>query len=147
MSVDEDKLEQARWFAQVLAKYDKIAIAGGPKSGKTTISKLAREHHAVHTDDYRDSWDQAPADAMHDLEGHDKWIIEGVQVGRCLRKGLKPDIVIWCDDARKELTPGQKTMAKGCRTIFNDWLSKQPEGSLNLAIVPKTFHVPQLKPT
>ena len=139
MSVDEEKLGQARWFAQVLAKYDKIAIAGGPKSGKTTLSNLARDHHVVHTDDYRDSWDTAPEDAMKDLEGHDKWIIEGIQVGRCLRKGLKPDIVIWSGEPRKALSPGQKVMSKGCKTIFHDWLDRQPKNALNLAIVPQTF--------
>lgn len=122
MGVEESKLAQARWFAQVLAKYDKIAIAGGPKSGKTTMAATAGDDRpVVHTDSYRDSWDDAPRQAMEELEKHDRWIIEGIQVGRCLRKGLVPDIVIWCEIAHKPHTPGQKTMARGCKTIFNDW--------------------------
>jgi hypothetical protein len=116
-------------FATLLSQHRKVAIAGGPKTGKST---LVIDHRALHgdglrrplfcTDDIEAKWEDVPAIALEKLANYQAWVIEGVQVGRCLRKGLRPDAVIYLKKAHIPLSKGQKAMEKGCRTIYEEWL-------------------------
>lgn len=104
----------------------KIAIAGVPKAGKTTLAEEIKFKKTLRTDDLIEmGWSEASlkASKWFDLE---EFVIEGVAVPRALRKWLernegKPcDTLIWLDTEYVVLTPGQKTMAKGCITVFNE---------------------------
>lgn len=62
------------------------------------------------------------------------WVIEGVAAVRALRKWLRAhpegapcDRVIWMNTPHVMLAPGQDTMAKGCRTVWNE-ISAELEG-------------------
>ena len=122
-------MNRKAWFADVLKRYNRIAIVGGPRSGKTTLARLA-DRHVIHTDDYRTrSWEAVPhaviAD-IRDLEADslsrgNRWIIEGVQVARALRKGLEVDVVLVLNEPLEDLTTRQEGMRKGVMTVLADW--------------------------
>ena len=103
----------------------RIAIAGGPRTGKTTLAKTFPE--ALHTDDLMGmGWSQASEYvASHWLTRQGPLVVEGVAVPRALRKWLvanqrgKPvDVVVWMAKPFVALTAGQVSMAKGCETVM-----------------------------
>ena len=108
----------------------RIAIAGYPRSGKTTLAQEMAEKDGVkvvrHTDDVMEmGWSESSEHASTWFDAEGPWIIEGVAVPRALRKWLarnpegKPcEMVAFQRFAHEELTQGQKTMAKGCDTVF-----------------------------
>jgi len=125
------KDDAKRAFAEALRKYDKIALAGGPRSGKSTLTAAVADRPVIHTDDYMElPWSELPPAVLALPElGGDRWVIEGVQVGRVLRKGLQPDVVLWLGGSHGELSKGQRSMVKGCETVFKDWLRNfRPDG-------------------
>lgn len=115
------------WFAQLLRTYPRIAIAGGPRTGKTTLSvcalAIAPGIRIEHTDDLigRASWDDVPTEVEARVRRESRYVLEGVQVGRCLRNGLEVDAVVWLDVPHVKLTDEQESMRKGCVTIFAEW--------------------------
>lgn len=116
------------WFKGVLAKYKRIAIAGGPRTGKTTLSDRAVGRVEVfHGDDYiSDDWSANSAEIVRLCTPLPSFVVEGVQVPRALRKGLIVDAVIWLDRPQVPLTKAQQTMAKGVATVFAEWRAANP---------------------
>ena len=112
--------------------YMRIAITGGPRTGKTTMAAEWPAHRIRHTDDLIGShdWSEASAEAATWFDSAESFVIEGVAVPRALRKWLaanpegKPcDRVYWLTKAHTPLTAGQATMAKGCIKV---WLEVLP---------------------
>lgn len=121
----------SRWklldmFAHILVDHDRVAIAGGPRSGKTTLSKIVTDRPIFGTDALIGaiSWEDAPHEIMRTLAemSGPRWVVEGVQVPRALRKGLAADAVLWLGGARSALTSGQDIMRKGVETVMRDWV-------------------------
>lgn len=111
-------------LAQILTKYKRIVIAGGPKTGKTTLASAVTDREVFHTDDFIGRpWEEIPYFVIDQVKNLTSYVIEGIQAGRALRKGLKPDVVIYLTEHREPLTPRQQGMGKGCEAIFHDWLS------------------------
>ena len=106
----------------------RILIAGIPRTGKTTLSTSLGIARVRHTDDLIAlGWSEASAAAADWMGDVGPWVIEGVAVGRALRKWLaahsigKPcDVVYWLDSPLEALTPGQGAMAKGCTTVWDE---------------------------
>lgn len=104
----------------------RVAITGGPHTGKTTLAG----HAALHTDDLIGSqdWSAASAVVATWFEGQEPELcVEGVAVPRALRKWLathpegKPvDEVVVLERPHEPLTPGQQTMAKGAQTVLRE---------------------------
>jgi hypothetical protein len=118
----------------------RLVIAGGPRTGKTTIadaivaagaaapfgSVTRGGANVLHTDDLIDlGWVPAgrAAAAWLDLPG--PWVIEGVTAPRALRRWLKRnrrgkpcDVVLVLAKPRVPRTKGQEAMAKGCAKIM-----------------------------
>ncbi len=121
-----------------------IAIAGIPRSGKTTFAQQVAGYTApaaqiFHTDHLQFlEWSQVSEIAADwfDLEtGEKQRIIEGVTVIRALRKWLRShekahekthekarpcEQLYWLGEARMGLSRGQATLARGCATIFSE---------------------------
>lgn len=107
-------------------------IIGPPRSGKTTLAlEFARPGvRVMHTDSLIGShaWSELSLLVARDwLTQPGPWIIEGVAAVRALRKWLhmhsrgKPcDRVIELMRPREKLTARQRSMAKGCATIWAD---------------------------
>ncbi len=108
------------------ASYKRVAIAGGPRVGKTTLvsSSAFDLHKRIHTDDLINKvpWDSVPEEIARLTAGVERFVVEGVQVPRCLRRGLAVDLVIWLERPRVELSEGQRRMWKATRTVFSEWL-------------------------
>ena len=110
----------------------RIVLAGGPRTGKTTLAETIQAlwgGTVYHTDDLIDSydWQAAPVEcARWMLETPGPWIVEGVAAVRALRKWLDAnpkgqpcELVSWMSDPVVRRSPGQETMAKGCATVWN----------------------------
>lgn len=105
----------------------RIAIAGGPRCGKTTLAATMGE--ARHTDDLigQLDWSAASTEVSTWLNEPGPWIIEGVALPRALRKWLlanpegKPcDVVHWLIAPHEELTSRQLGMLRGCETVWGE---------------------------
>jgi HK97 family phage prohead protease len=104
----------------------RVAVAGGPRSGKTTLSdSIAATRPGdplLHTDDYMDlEWSEASEKICSDCAKLERFIIEGVRVAHALRKGLAVDAVFWLGESVADRTPEQESMAKAVATVFDEW--------------------------
>ncbi len=108
----------------------RILIAGGPRTGKTTLSRLLALVMGVdprHTDNLIElGWSESSAKAAEWMLEPGPWVIEGVAVPRAIRKalaadgGCPADLVIWPGVIFEPTNKGQDAMAKGCRTVFDE---------------------------
>lgn len=110
---------------------ERICIAGGPRTGKTTMAKRLNPM-ARSTDDLNATmdWSDQSAEVATWFDNPGPWVVEGVTVARALRKWLvnnphgKPcDRVIWLESPKVQLTPKQDTMRKGVVTVWTEILT------------------------
>jgi hypothetical protein len=116
-----------RWL-----QYPRIAIAGGPRTGKSTLASLFNDRKIVRTDDYMDTipWGDIPEIIAAECAKYETFVLEGVQVGRCLRRGLKVDLALWLDRPYLPLTLRQHSMTKGLRGIFTEFAIYKAHGTV-----------------
>ena len=102
----------------------RVVIAGGPRTGKTTLA-ASLGLPVLHTDDLISlGWVAAGAAAAKWIDQPGPWIIEGVTAPRALRRWLKRhegkpcDLIVFLARAEIPRTRGQEAMAKGCAKIF-----------------------------
>ena len=108
----------------------RIAIAGVPRAGKTTLCAGLGDL-VLHTDDLMSlGWSECSAAAAAWMTRAGSWVVEGVAVARALRKAMAASPATPCDRVihmtrpRVPLTKGQVVMARGCLTV---WLAIEPE--------------------
>lgn len=91
--------------------------------GKSTLAATVSDRRVIGTDDYKSlPWSNVPHKMIADVAGLDSFVIEGVQVARALRKGLRVDAVVYLTAPKvRDRKPGQIAMAKGVRTVFDEW--------------------------
>ena len=112
-------------YPDILKNFKRVAICGGPKTGKTTLSNTIPHELVVHTDEYMNlSWEEVPPAIIARLTGCPSFVIEGVQVPRVLRKGLEVDCVVYLERTWLPLTPPQRSLTKACFTVFGEWRQK-----------------------
>jgi hypothetical protein len=105
----------------------RIAIAGVPRAGKTTLGQaLAAElgYPLLHGDDLMHmDWSEASAELARRMLAPGPWIIEGVAVSRALRKAIdltaeRPcDRLYFLSEPYGVLSDGQASMGKGCHKV------------------------------
>ena len=125
-----------REFEKLLEQHDRIAVVGGPKTGKSTLCRRCVKGRPLFgTDTYkREPWKDQPAHILAMCSGVSKFVVEGVQVARALRgskdgtaKQLEVDCIVYLTEPRIERLPGQERMAKGVATILRDYIAKNPD--------------------
>ena len=118
-------LNRKAWFELALKTFDRIAIAGGPNSGKTTLCRLVKGRPVFHTDEHKHlAWEAVPHAVIAEILNESaikQFVVEGVQVPRTLRKGLEVDAVLWLNEALEPNSKGQEAMRKGCQTVLAEW--------------------------
>lgn len=136
----------------------RIAIAGCPRSGKTTLGQSIASELGIplrSTDDLitGNDWSAASAAAATWFDEPGDVVIEGVAVSRALRKWHESnpnspppfDLVLFLSSPMQDLTPGQLAMGRGCATVHRelvDWL-----GVRGLEVVDaKTFQISRFLP-
>ena len=76
-------------------------------------------------DDFKGfEWDAVPHAMIGATQNLERFVIEGVNVARALRKGLKVDAVIYLHKPRVPRIKGQITQAKGIHTVMKEWREK-----------------------
>lgn len=115
---------------------NRIAIVGGPRVGKTTLSEelgMKLGVDPLHTDDLIDThaWSDASTAVAAWFDRPGPWVIEGVAVVRALRKwleahpeGLPVDALYFSATPRVQLTVQQAVMSRGHNTV---WLAVRGE--------------------
>lgn len=106
---------------------ERIAIAGCPKSGKTTYADTL-DGVVMHTDDVMHlGWSEASEEVSQWFDDDEVAVIEGVAVLRALRKWLarnpegKPiDKLLYFYEPFVELTPRQAGMMKSDEKAWDD---------------------------
>lgn len=123
-------------------KYNRIIIIGYPKSGKSTLfNKItsrteSKDYYLLQTDDYikNYSYEDALYKIIEDLKGENKYIVEGIQGYRLLRKicqlnlvDMKPELIINCKTDRP-IQEKHIRQIKGLETIWRQYqaLEKEP---------------------
>lgn len=113
-------------FQQILRDHKRVAIVGGPRTGKSTLSALA-DRPVVHTDDTMDlPWEDQPSCVIQLLRHMDTFVVEGVQASRAIRKGLEVDAVVELTEPFETLNQGQASMHKSHQKIMGDVLASNP---------------------
>lgn len=112
----------------IIKTHKRIAIVGGPLSGKTTLANYISDRMIIHGDDfmYMD-WSKQSAYMVEITRPLNKFIIEGVQIPRALRKGMVVDVVIYLNHSFGTLNNKQQSMKKGMDKIFNEWKVKNKD--------------------
>ncbi len=109
----------------------RILIAGGPRSGKTTLADSLGKNLNIpvcHTDDLigQLEWSEASLAVSRWFGEPGPWIIEGVSVPRALRKwfAAQPEtpaeLIFWLGAPAVPLTNRQRGMAKACETVWRE---------------------------
>ena len=124
----------------------RVAITGGPRSGKTTLSGqfLDRGYTVKHTDDLIGNWDwsEASHQASHWFNLPGPLCIEGVAVPRALRKFLarcdaKPlDRLVILEGAMVPRNDRQAFMSKGIDTVLAEILPKLKARGVEIVTLP-----------
>jgi hypothetical protein len=114
-------------FLEFCRTHKRVALAGGPRCGKTTLSKLVTDRPVIGTDSYRGiPWEDIPGQMIRDIAGHKNFVVEGVMVARALRRGLTVDGVFYLTRAKVSRKKGQVVMAKGIAKVMRDWRAEFP---------------------
>lgn len=105
---------------------ERIVICGGPKSGKTTLSRKYKTMRVIHCDDYAGmGWSEASDElAAIMIKTAGPWVMEGVAAVRALRKALEQvelpcDRVVWMGAINARQSKSQAAMGKGCKTVMD----------------------------
>lgn len=106
-----------------LTIHPRIAIAGGPLTGKSLVAdQIGYVWAQIKTDDFMHlTWSLQPFAIISECERHERFCLSGVNTGRALRKGLIVDAAVFLEEPLAPLTPEQSRMADGCRSIFTEW--------------------------
>lgn len=112
----------------MLKAHARVAVVGAPKTGKTTLTAQVTDRPVIHADDLIPlGWSEASAELAQKCNAiAGPMCVEGVSVPRALRKGLRVDAVLLLSQPFTPHTPGQAAMAKGVRTVWDEWHAANP---------------------
>jgi dephospho-CoA kinase len=118
-----------------LAGHQRVIIAGGPRTGKSTLATLAGERFGIpvkHADDLIEThkWSEASEEVSRWFNEPGPWIVEGVSAPRAIRKWLRQNpssrldaTIVFLKEAVERQSIGQSVMHKGVNTV---WLEVLP---------------------
>lgn len=124
----------------LLRTHARVALGGGPKTGKTKLfSRRCTDRPVVHTDTHitgpvgagrrsNDVWAAEADAAKQECDRHaGPLLVEGVRVTGVIAAGLQVDVLVWLSKPLVQLTPGQETMRKGRETRLLRFKAERPD--------------------
>ena len=97
----------------ILRTHKRVAVTGGPDTGKSIVTDWVDDRPVYHSDDYtNDDWSTKPDALIKDAYQHDSpqgYVVAGITADRAVRKGLQVDAIIHCETTLND-KPGK---AKG----------------------------------
>lgn len=134
-------------FEVILERYDRVALTGVVKGGKSLLLDNVKPGRRVfHTDELHRKgleFKDYPDHVLEALQGVPRFVVAGMQVPRILRKGLEVDVLVWVNTPRESLTVKQGGFSKGARTIMHKWRRANPEVPVYFA--GKALHEEEVK--
>ncbi len=119
-----------------LMEYDRVAIVGGPGSGKTYLAnQMAKKElgRSPHRETWCSDvlwdipWKDQPVEIARRLIVSGNWVAEGIGVLRSLRNGLlAPQVVVLRDIPIRPLGDVQGRLWYQCQRWWKECLEKQP---------------------
>jgi hypothetical protein len=115
-------------FADLLAQYPRICIAGAPRTGKTSLTRQVSDRPVIHTDDWmHEDWEQVPHLVAAACAGHEAFVLEGVRAPDALRMGgVEVDAVVWLSRPKVAQNAAQRGMGVGVHTVLEQWAALHP---------------------
>lgn len=123
MTEPSDKIKR------VLRDHKRIAVTGGPDTGKSIVTDYVTDRPVYHSDDYTDeNWHTKPETLIREAYSADSpsgYVVAGVTADRAVRKGLQVDAIIHCDDTKVHSDKRgrhtlKKQIDKRVRTLMED---------------------------
>ena len=98
----------------LLARYDRIAICGGPVTGKSILTDATTDRPVIHSDDMLGMTWSSHSQAVRDKAAqHERFVVAGVAADRAIRKGLEVDCIVHAVRSHADVyTKGQKVLKK-----------------------------------
>lgn len=136
--MNETVLQQAEQVLTATSGPHRVVVAGGPRTGKTTMAEELRQLVGLgctvrHTDALKEElgWSEVSELVARDwFAKSGPWVVEGVAAVRALRKwldrfdegaGAPCELLVYLDEfVVPDLKRGQLAMAKGCWTVFDE---------------------------
>ena len=88
-------------YQDVLKKYKRVAVIGGPITGKSIVTDHTTDRPVIHSDDYSGRpWSEHSTVVKDACSGLDSFVVAGIAADRAVRKGLEVDAVIHCKHQR-----------------------------------------------
>lgn len=93
----------------------RIAIVGGPVTGKSLLTDQVTDRPVIHSDDIPHdgiSWSEHSERVKQEAEKHESFVVAGVAADRAVRKGLEVDLIVHCTEPRVRYSAGQRTLKR-----------------------------------
>ena len=99
---------------ELLTRYKRIAVVGGPVTGKSIITDNVSDRKVFHSDDLPGLlWSERSQELMDLAKEHEAFVVAGIAADRAVKKGLDVDCVVHCTQVHADMyKPGQKTLKK-----------------------------------
>ncbi len=98
---------------EILKTYKRVAVVGGPVTGKSIVTEKVTDRPVYHSDDYAGTeWSERSQILKDACEPHESFVVAGIAADRAVRKGLEVDAIIHCKTPRAVYKKGQKTLKK-----------------------------------
>lgn len=101
-------------YQDILKKYKRVAVIGGPITGKSIVTDNTTDRPVIHSDQYSGrAWSEHSTAVKDACSGLDTFVVAGIAADRAIRKGLEVDAIIHCKRQRASYPKkGQATLKK-----------------------------------
>ena len=125
-----------------LAGRPRVIIAGGPRTGKTSLAVRASERFGIrlrHGDALvgEMEWSEASEEVARWFDALGEWIVEGVVAPRAIRKWMAANegkklnaTVVYLSNPIQMTSKGQIAMAKGVETVWSEIAAQLEEAGV-----------------
>lgn len=109
----EGQEERERALRELLERHARVAITGPPKCGATTLSRIVTDRRVIHTEAFKGlAWAKVPQAVVDEIGDRERFVVEGVQVPRALKRGLEVDCVVLLREPLEDLDARQAALGR-----------------------------------